>query len=333
MQDIYNSAEKLYEDIISERNFYKHRNLIITGSNAIGKTQLIKHILKKSLAESSICFYYIDPKNRIMKSGNNNAPAKRLSEMSTSEILQHRLSDGVFMVSDEFTQQNLGGAVAYDELLGNIGKYDEMFQKFFDISVEKHVISNDILPIEVVLINGKTNLDNISSSEAAKMRILMEVDYAVNHKVRAIIIDEFDAYFSEESIIDFMNKLSETYPDIRFIYVIHSLSVIVSVEDIDVALIEYMYQGDAIEKAVRLYDADNIREIGQIDKIRNMMINKCEGEKWWEECVAMIVDGKELNADQIQRINRTDRSKLKAREKILYDFIVRNQKENESLFT
>ena len=174
MQNIYDSAEKLYQDVTNERNFYRHQSLIITGSNAIGKTQLIKDVLKKSLSESPTTFYYIDPKNRSMKSRNNNAPAKKLSEMSTIEILEHRLLDGVFTVSDEFTQQNLGGAVAYDELLNNTEKYNKMYQRFFGISVEKDTIANEILPLQIVLVNGKTNLENISSSEAAKMRIERE---------------------------------------------------------------------------------------------------------------------------------------------------------------
>ena len=63
MQNIYDSAEKLYQDVTNERNFYRHQSLIITGSNAIGKTQLIKDVLKKSLSESPTTFYYIDPKN------------------------------------------------------------------------------------------------------------------------------------------------------------------------------------------------------------------------------------------------------------------------------
>ena len=149
MQNIYDSAEKLYQDVTNERNFYRHQSLIITGSNAIGKTQLIKDVLKKSLSESPTTFYYIDPKNRIMKSRNNNAPAKKLSEMSTIEILEHRLLDGVFTVSDEFTQQNLGGAVAYDELLNNTEKYNKMYQRFFGISVEKDTIANEILPLQI----------------------------------------------------------------------------------------------------------------------------------------------------------------------------------------
>lgn len=334
MQNIYDSAKKLYYDVIDERNFYQHRNLIITGSNAIGKTQLIKDTLKKSLSEAPTAFYYIDPKNRIMKSGNNNAPAKKLSEMSTSEILEHRLLDGVFTVLDEFTQQNLGCAVAFDELSHNVEKYDAMYQEFFDISVGEDTIPNDILPLKIVLVNGKTRLENISNSEASKMRILMEVDYAVNSGVKAIIIDEFDAYFSEESILDFMNKLSEHYPHTRFIYVIHTLSVLVSIEDIDIAVISDIDHEDVREKIVNFFDADNIEEIGQIEKIRNMMVNmQRKDETWWEECVAMIVDGKQLNGDQVQRIRAAERSKLKPKEKILYDFIVRNIEKNEGLFT
>ena len=47
-------------------------------------------------------------------------------------------------------------------------------------------------------------------------------------------------------------------------------------------------------------------------------------EKWWEERVAMIVDGKNLDDADLRKIKETVRSDLKAKEKILYDFIVRN---------
>ena len=61
---------------------------------------------------------------------------------------------------------------------------------------------------------------------------------------------------------------------------------------------------------MNFYDANNIEKIGQIEKIRNMMANiQHEDEKWWEECVALIVDEKQLNKDQMQKIKTTDRSK------------------------
>ncbi|MCI8664744.1 MAG: hypothetical protein HFG69_16135 [Hungatella sp.] len=325
MQNIYESVSKLYDDIVNETDFYKHRNLIITGSNAIGKTQLIKDILKKSLEEAADIFYYIDPKNRIMVDRDNNILVKKLSELPTREILEHRLKDGVFTVLDEFAQQNSGGAVAFDELLENIEMYNNMYQKFFGFSVEKVTTIDYFLTRQMVIVNGKTNLTMISNSEAAKMRILMEVNYAVNRGIKAIVIDEFDAYFSEESILDFMNKLIENYPDTRFLFVIHSLSVIVSVEEVDVALINNMHQDDVRENLVYFFDADNIEQIGQIEKIRNVMVNiEHRDEKWWEERVAMIVDGKNLDEVDLKKIKETVRSDLKAKEKILYDFIVRN---------
>ncbi|MCI8888013.1 MAG: hypothetical protein HFG70_08000 [Hungatella sp.] len=324
MQNIYESVNKIYDDIVNETDFYKHRNLIITGSNAIGKTQLIKDILKKSLKEAQNLFYYIDPKNRIMVD-RGNVFVKKLSELSTEEILEHRLKDGVFTVLDEFVQQNSGGAVAFDELLDNIEKYNDMYQKFFGFSVEKVKTTDNILSREMVIVNGKINLNMISNSEAAKMRILMEVNYAVNNGIKAVVIDEFDAYFSEESLLDFINKLSESYPDTRFLFVIHSLSVIISIEDIDIALINNVYQDDIRENIVYFFDADNIEQIGQIEKIRNAMVNiGNRGDKWWEERVSMIVDGKELDDEDLKKIKETDRSGLKAKEKILYDFIVRN---------
>ncbi len=325
MQNIYESVSKLYDDIVNETNFYKHRNLIITGSNAIGKTQLIKDILKRSLKEAQNLFYYIDPKNRVMVDRDNITLVKKLSELSTEEILEHRLKDGVFTVLDEFAQQNSGGAVAFDELIENIEIYNDMYQEFFGFSVEKVTTTDNFLSRQMIIVNGKTNLTMISNSEAAKMRILMEVNYAVNNGIKAIVIDEFDAYFSEESILDFMNKLTENYPDTRFLFVIHSLAVIVSVEEVDVALINNMHQDDVRENLVYFFDADNIEQIGQIEKIRNVMVNmEHRDEKWWEERVAMIVDGKNLDDADLRKIKETVRSDLKAKEKILYDFIVRN---------
>lgn len=332
MQNIYECAEKLYCDVQSGRNFYKHQNLIITGSNAIGKTGLIKDVLKKSLKELSNNFYYIDPKNRIMIDQDNMTPVKKLSDLSPEEILEHRLKDGVFTVLDEFVQQDSGGTVALDELLENIEKYNSMYQDFFGITVEKISTTDGILSRKIVRVNGKTNLNVISNSEAAKMRILMEVDFAANKGIQAVIIDEFDAYFSEESIINFMKKLVECYPEIRFVFVIHYLPVIIQLEGMDVALLTDVHGSDIKKNLVRFLDVDNIQQIGQIEKIRSAMINIEEkGETLWEKYVSMIVDGKSLNYDEVLRVKNTDSSKLKAREKILYEFIIRNIEKNENL--
>ena len=167
----------------------------------------------------------------------NTTPVKKLSDLMTEEILEHRLKDGVFTVLDEFVQQDSGGTVALDELLENIEKYNSMYQNFFGITVQKISTTDGILSRQTVLVNGQTNLNVISNSEAAKMRILMEVDFAANKGIQAIIIDEFDAYFSEESIIDFMKKLVENYSEVRFIFVIHYLSVIIQLEGMDIALL------------------------------------------------------------------------------------------------
>lgn len=334
MQNIYECVDKLYNDVESGRNFYKHQNLIITGSNAIGKTGLIKDVLKRSLKEHSNYFYYIDPKNRIMIDKDNTTPVKKLSDLMTEEILEHRLKDGIFTVLDEFVQQDSGGTVALDELLENIEKYNSMYQNFFGITVQKISTTDGILSRQTVLVNGQTNLNVISNSEAAKMRILMEVDFAANKGIQAIIIDEFDAYFSEESIIDFMKKLVENYSEVRFIFVIHYLSVIIQLEGMDIALLTDVHGSDIKENLVKFLDVDNIQQIGQIEKIRNTMINIEEkGENLWEKYVSMIVDGKDLNYDEILQIKNTDSSKLKAREKILYEFIIRNIGKNENLST
>ena len=151
MQNIYECVDKLYNDVESGRNFYKHQNLIITGSNAIGKTGLIKDVLKRSLKEHSNYFYYIDPKNRIMIDKDNTTPVKKLSDLMTEEILEHRLKDGIFTVLDEFVQQDSGGTVALDELLENIEKYNSMYQNFFGITVQKISTTDGILSRQTVL--------------------------------------------------------------------------------------------------------------------------------------------------------------------------------------
>lgn len=334
MQNIIDTAKVLYEDIRKEVPFRKHKNLILAGNNANGKSRMIKSILEKSLKDEWYDIYYIDSKNRVMSGGKIGqlATAKNFEDLSVREILQTRISSGIYTIKDRFTEQDSGGAVVFDAVYNNIDTYQRLYKDNLDIIIERDEkkLNNGLGSIQAIRVNQKCDLNEIASSESARMRILFEVDYAASKGIKAIIIDEFDAYFSERTTIDFLGILVEKYPKIRFILVLHALYSIINIEDFDVAVIIDRHDKEALNNVVAIYDGNNISTVEQVDKISYSILGyngMFEGlaPSIWEEIVADLVDGIELSDEYQCILKNADRNSLKARDKILFDFIKRQE--------
>ena len=82
-----------------------------------------------------------------------------------------------------------------------------------------------------VIINNSYEIASISSSEQAKMRIVMEVMIAKEKDCKVVIIDEFDSHFDSEGMVSFLAQLVEKFNEIRFIVIIHNYEVLVNIND------------------------------------------------------------------------------------------------------
>lgn len=327
--ELKRAIEKLIGDCNnSERDFYKHKNLILVGENAIGKSKLIKELVNESLKMENKTIYYIDPLNRVLSediNGGNTAVTKKLDSLQLDEIVSHRLRRGIFTRKDEFSDGNPGSAVALTAIKDDVQgdkHYCNLFKEFWNMELESVTVGEGVLACDTVKVKNGGEIQDLSSSESAKLRILLEVDFAISKlEVDTIIIDEFDEFFSEETLIDFVSKLLSYYSATKFIFVIHSLPSIVALDDIDIALICDEHGGSIYENSVKFIDASNICEIGQIEKIRSAMVSMLNEETEWEAMVAHYVDFGKLTDEEKDFINSINREELRPKEKIFYDYL------------
>lgn len=330
MNNLIDAIDIIYSAIKTERNFEKHNNLIITGNNSTGKTKLIKEIMKKSINSTPDLIYYIGAKNRNISEVPGAGLHMTLADQDPKAVIKVRLDDGS-VGSDLFTETDRGGTVAFFELFDNIEKYNELYTMFFGISITKSKVADKRIGASFsIKINEKCDITKVSESEAAKMRILMEVNYAYECGFQAVIIDEFDSYFEMYNLINFLNMLLEKYK-LRFIFIIHSLETLVRLESIDVALIDEGIGGTVDENRVTFLDADDVTQIGQVQRLRSALIStKNVEENNLEAGVSSIVKTGKLNHKFLENFKKIERSKLKAKDKILYDYILEYMKKYEN---
>lgn len=333
MNNILNTIDKIYEDIKSDRNFEKHQNLVITGNNSSGKTKLIKQILVKAMKYSPGMIYYIAAKNRNIVESSDSGSGLIFKDLDQQEVIRIRLKDEL-SGQDLFTEMDRGSSVAFFEILNNVDKYNELFTEFFGISISKNEDFDKMLSGAITIkINEDYDITKVSTSEAAQMRILMEVNYAYESGFKAIIIDEFDAFFELNNLKKFMYRLLERY-QMRFIFIIQSLEILVQLSDIDVAMISEGINNTVDENRVTFIDVDDVTQIGQVQRLKSSLISTTNiEENNLEYGVSCIVKGGHLDEQYMIELNKIDRSKLKTKEKILYDYIIGYIKKNETFFS
>lgn len=339
MQRLRDAIDYLYTTILDEKkDIYRHKNLILVGNNASGKSRCLESILKKSISLSPKDIYFIDSKNRVMVE-KNKAFEGRLRDLSVEKIVDYRLGKEIFLCQDVFINGCSGGDVAYNELHKDIENerilqslYADLLGLNAEIRETEEAIGDWMKVKEThIVVNESVPLERLATSEASKMRILMEVEFASQKDVKAIIIDEFDAYFSEDTVVDFMNMLINRYDKIRFIFVIHSISTIFRIEDMDIALIFDEYKRDVLDNMVEYMDSNNVDSFAKIERIRDLIT--CEMSRKasrLESIVDEIVHERNVRPEIAHELNLINRSELKAKDKILYDYAIEYIKKYEN---
>ena len=317
MKNIESTAKDIEEKLEKGDFFYKHKNLLICGENADGKTTLIKGIVRKC-RDKSINVYYINPLNRQICDPDNDAVLKKLDKLTIEKIVSDRLETN----QDIFEKRISGPIVVYNEIYDNIEKYNNLYWDFFGITIASEDNESETVNMPEIIVNNKTEIYEVASSQAARMRILLEIDYAVGKGVKAIVIDEFDEFLSDNTTAKFLNKLIEYYENIMFIVSVQALQVILQLDDFDVALICNSGTDSVKDNKVRFYDSSSISEIGHIDKLGELL-GRVDQVNELEELVARVVDTGKYNSADIEFIGAIERHSLSGREKILFDYVSR----------
>lgn len=322
MYNIQEAAEEIYDKINYNQNFVAHNSLVIVGDNTSGKSSLLKLLLEKADEEDREDIYYIDALNRIVVDVKEQKRDVTYSKYSVKEILKTRIQPHFFSNEDVFVDGARGGMVTFSELCKdeNYRVYNELFNLFFKCCIEKRTEYDLLESEEENLFYNGIEINKISSSEAARIRLIMETNYAAVSKCKVVIIDEFDSHFDTDTLVGLINQMIEVFNDLRFIFVIHNFEVLVRLNNID-ALI---YNNDATAQLdLRMIDCNDITELGQLYKIRSRYMGaRTEQEKLLSECVSEIVKKGNLTEEKKKILIEINRETLNSKCRVLYDYVV-----------
>lgn len=323
MYSVNELAELIYKKTLTGELFGMHKNIVVVGNNSSGKTTLIKQILTKAHKDKSNDIYFIDALNRVVVDQRDNETDERFCSHDIFEVLETRIDNSNFSKNDYFVDDIRGGAVAFAELTdgGKTQFYEDLFNYFFQCKIEIIDVpgATKMSGKQTVKIND-TLITDLSSSEAAKIRLLMEIAYASGKKAKLIVVDEFDDHFDSDNLLDFMMKLMSYFDECRFCFVIHNFEILVQLSNTDIVV-----YNDTIDKDVeiRLLDVDDITERGQISKMRRKYIGEQnEEEIRLSECISdYIKKGKVSNESKLYFVE-LNRESLNAKEKVMYDYVL-----------
>lgn len=326
MYSIADASTTIYNSVMNNNDIYSHKSIVVAGDNDSGKTSLLKDLLSKVKDEDNKYFYFIDATNRIVYGSEfkNYESGIRYADFTPLEILKERSSLTYLSKEDIFPQANKGSFVTYSELRGNVDKYEQLLNKFFDCKIELVTELNEesiISGNEILSING-IKMNSLSSSKAAIIRLIMEIEYAKTCGCKMVIVDEFDNSLDPDNQVKLISQFQANYPELRFLFVIHDYALIVQLSDID-ALI---YNPKTASFEIHFIDCDDITEIGEVERIRAKYIGKRDPtEIFLSDCVTEFLRKGKLSEKSRCNVFEIERNKLNMKNRILYDYIMEHQ--------
>lgn len=239
MFNIRELAQLLYDRTLTDTEFLSHRNMVVVGNNSTGKSTLLKVLLDKIIENNNEEFYYLDSQNRIVIERLEENLSVRYSDFDVRTIINARRDVNYFAKADVFTKDYSGGAVTFSELMADIHTYNILIKKFMPVTLNKGSMLKQksfIGGSETIYVNDKIDIGSISSSEASKIRLIMEINYAASRGCKVVIIDEFDDHFDSDNMVSFIKKLIDNFDKLRFVFVIHNFEVLVRLNSMDAVI-------------------------------------------------------------------------------------------------
>lgn len=320
--------KKIEEDLINDKLYFKHRDLLIVGENTSGKSKIIKEVVKY-LMENKVPVYFIDSCNRnIITKERERDIVYTFEKLDIEQVITERLKEKNFNKIDIFDGDS-GIETALNEIIKNFELYEKLFNEIINITLEKrkkeegkdldYFLSKDEERIdEEIYVNGE-HLNIASDSQHAMMRILMEVNFAYQRGCKIIFIDEFDINLDYKNSADFINKLKDKYNDARFVIAAHSIYTVLNIDSFDVLKILKKY--DTVDQNLCInFDSRDLDNVEIIDrKIFGSRENKNDIDILLSEALKFILSGVKIDRDVRKKIEAlTD---LSIRQRVVYEYI------------
>lgn len=261
------------------QNKMKYSDTIIIGENSIGKSDLLKELVKNRKFNN---MYFMDCVNRKFDVTEIDSNPLGGAQNSIECILRKRLSEEYFNLKDSFSLFGVDTDRIGQIYFAFVNNLNELLKEFLDINISV----KEEFKKYYAFINGKEQ--NLSNGIQAIIRIFLEIFYYdVNSSGdKMFIIDEIDEYLSPSNAGRLLPFLKDHYPYMNFVVSTHSIEVVASAKNCNI--IAMLEDGkyeildsndyDSIIEANRLFlrvfsENDSISQKQQIDQELNRLFN------------------------------------------------------------
>ncbi len=252
----------------------RHRDSIIIGDNASGKSLFLKHFIKQVKQTQPI--YFIDAVNRNFDAKKVSKAGKKAAYKTT--ILETRLQEDYFNLQDSF---NFYGTLT--ERIEMIYRhYEEDLQQLFQ------KLTGDTFKIAIDSPLGEVDFGDgmglLSSGYQALVRILLELLYyqdmvigSLKEKNAWIVIDEIDEFLSPKFAAAILSFLQQEFPWANWLVSTHSCDLIACTENANLIVLD---QGEC-----EVLDGDDYLSVTDVQIIFDKLFGTRELEEDEIDCI------------------------------------------------
>lgn len=293
------------------QNSLPHKNTIIIGDNAAGKSKVIKCYVKHRLEQKQM-IYYMDAVNRYFSVSSISASPKKL--VFSNLITETRIKDENFNLED--TWSYYGTPTERIEMIYNLyeNEVQEMFCDFTGINFRIFLKESQ----DVEFKNGI--IGKLSSGYQALLRMFLEMIY-IRHTLEkeadmVVVIDEADEFLSPKNARKLYDFLIKRFPDLSFIFSTHSVDFIAGAAKANILILK--------DTDIEVLDADDYQDVSDVAAIFKEVFGndqeKGNAERT-DEKLRLLINNRIASVwseNEEKMLNEIEESELSAAQKLIY---------------
>lgn len=236
-----NSYIKYVNNVINVIKESDKKNIILTGHNMAGKSDIIKKLVENNIET----YYLIDTANKKIVIPENIPNFSFNDDIGTSvKITSRRVYQDIFNKYDVFSSGAREGEVISYLLFKDLYKNDSTFrglmQKYIqmlNLKIDISIEDENIFVLKDILYDS----DNVylSSGYQALIRLFLELYLSYNiFNVKKVVIDEIDQHIDNSISYVIYNVIYELFPEITLISSLHSLTILENIQNAELIILD-----------------------------------------------------------------------------------------------